>query len=145
MRTTLLVTGLLFAVATSGCSRRNDLGGFLIQQVSEYGGRTNANAQLPKLDARWTVKRDKNGFQASVTDTSFSSVDTFMRQAFGTPKLSGFSTNIGQPYGTWAAVDIGVAIQLIGQPDGADIVCVRAMSMTQMFQEMDKPWWKKLW
>src|SRR6266487_2089861 len=134
MRTPCLTVLLLAVAATVGCSRPNDFGAFFVQQVTKYGGRTNANAQLPKLDARWTVKRDKNGFQASVTGTSFSSIDTFMRQAFGAPKMSGFSTNIGQPYGNWAAVDIGVAILLIGRSDGADIVCVRAMSMTQTFQ-----------
>ena len=144
MRTPVLIA-ILFAFSFAGCTRSGDFGTFVVSEATKYGGHTKTNAPLPKLEARWTTKRDKNGFQASVAGASFNSVDTFMRQAFGTPKMSGFSTNIGQPYGAWAAADIGVAIQLIGRPEGVDIICVRAMSMTQMFKEMEKPWWKKLW
>lgn len=143
MRASLLILALLCAVV-AGCSRSGDFGAFVVTEVVKFGGHTKTNATLLKLDARWTTKRDKNGFQASVTGTPFNNVDTFMRQAFGTPKMAGFSTNIGQPYDTWAAVDIGVAIHLIGRTNGAEIICVRGMSVTQMFQEMEKPWWKKL-
>jgi len=148
MRTTLLAVLLVASVVIVGCSRSGDFGGFLVQQVTKCGGRTNANATLPKLDARWTVKRDKNGFRATVTGTTFAGVDTFMQQAFGRPRMSGDGAGsaTGQPHREWAARDIGVVIQLMGRPDGADIICVRAMSGTgEMFREMEKPWWRKLW
>jgi hypothetical protein len=52
-------------------------------------------------------------------------------------------TAIGQPCRVWAAIDIRVAIQLIGRTNGADIVCVRGMrDMDEMFREMKRPWWK---
>jgi len=98
-----------------------------------------------KLDAKWKFERDKNGFQASVSGTSFAAVDTFMQQAFGKPKVSIDMNLNGQPQRVWAALDVGVAIHLIGRPDGADIICIRGMrDMGEMFDEMDKPWWKKI-
>jgi hypothetical protein len=138
---------ILLLAGVVGCSRSGDFGGFLVREVTRFGGHTKTNVTSSNLEAHWTIKRDKNGFQAAITGTSFASIDTFMRQSFGAPKMStdGAATATGQPHRVWAAVDIGVAIQLVGRPGGADIICVRAMSMGQMFQEMDKPWWKKLW
>lgn len=132
--------------AVAGCSRPGDFGEFLIHQITGLGGRTNLNAQLPKLDARWVVREDRNGFQVLAADTSFHHVDAFLRQAFGAPKLSGFSTNIGQAHATWAAVDIGVAVMVIGGPDGVEVTCVRGLSsVSEMNDEVSKPWWRKLW
>ena len=139
MRTTRLIV-ILFALSLAGCSRSGDFGTFVVTEATKYGGHTKTNAALPKLDARWTVKRDDNGFQASVTGISFASIDTFMQQAFGTPKISvdGTGTATGQPHRVWGAVDIGVAIQLIGRPDGAEIVCARGMrDMGEMFKRTE--------
>ena len=145
MRVSLLILLVALAVVV-GCSRSGDFGAFLAQPVTRYGGHTNTNGTPPKLDAHWTTKRDKNGFQAAVTGTSFASIDTFMQHVFGAPKVSVESNIDGQPHRVWSAVDIGVAIQLIGRPDGADIICLRGMrSMGEMLDEMEKPWWKKLW
>lgn len=87
------------------------------------------NAPVPTLQARWTVKSDTNGFQASVTGASFANIDAVMQQAFGKPKVSIAANADGQPHRVWGAVDVGVAIQLIGRPDGADIICVRGLRM----------------
>jgi len=145
MRTRFLIA-LVCALGLTGCTRSGDLGAFLVAEATRYGGRAHTNTTLPKLEGRWTVQRDRNGFEASVTDTSFGSMDSFMRQAFGAPQMSGFSVKAGQPHSIWVAADIGVAIQLIGRPDGAELVCVRGMSgVEEMFDEMDKPWWRKLW
>jgi hypothetical protein len=137
MRTALPVALLLVGV-TIGCSRSGDFGAFVVKEVTRYGGHTKTNPALPKLDVHWTIKRDDNGFQAFVTGASFASADAVMRQAFGTPKMSGVSSAIGQPYGTWGAVDIGVAIQLIGRPRGLEIVCVRGVrDMGEMLKRME--------
>ena len=137
---TLILIAILFAFSLAGCSRSGDFGTFVVTEATKYGGHIKTNAALPKLDARWTIKRDDNGFQASVTGISFASIDTFMQQAFGTPKMSvdAAGTAIGQPHRAWGAVDIGVAIQLIGRPDGAEIICVRGMrDMREMFKKTE--------
>lgn len=146
MRATLCIA-LMLACLLIGCSRSGDVGAFIVTEVIKRGGHTKPNVTLSKLDARWKVLRDKNGFQATVTEVPFSTIDRQMRQVFGTPSLSGTSTGT-QPrllYSHWAAADIGVALQLIERPDGADVICVRAMGTTQMLEEMAKPWWRKLW
>jgi len=97
------------------------------------------NTTPPKLNARWTIKRDDNGFQAFVTGTSFASIDAVMQQAFGTPKLSddGAGTSTGLPHRVWSAVDIGVAIQLVGRPNGTDVICVRGVNdMMEVFRHL---------
>jgi len=143
----MLLTACLFAAMTvmHGCSRPKDFSGFLVERVVKYGGRTNAYAQLPKLEACWTIKSDKNGFQVSVKGASFKDVDTLIQQTFGAPMRSITNSNTGHLHSLWKAADIGVGIHLIERSDGVDISCLRAMTMTEMFQEMDKPWWKKIW
>lgn len=139
MRAYFLIAALLVCAAVSGCSRSGDFGAFVVSEVRKHGGHTVTNAPPPTLQARWTIKSDANGFQASVTGAPFASIDAVMQQAFGAPKMSVASNASGQPHRVWGAVDIGVAIQLIGRPDGADIICVRAMrDLGEMFQSMEK-------
>ncbi len=123
---TLLLVGILAAV---GCSHSGDFGGFFVAEVTRYGGHTITNATLPRLDARWTVKADSNGFTVQVRGVPFATVDSFMHQAFGPPKVSADANLDGQPQRVWAAVDVGVAVQCIGRPDGVEIVCLKAGSM----------------
>jgi hypothetical protein len=143
MRLPLL--NLLLCAIIVGCSRSQDLGKFMVTEVSKHGGGTRANSTLPQLRAQLTVKRDRNGFQASVTDVPFASVDSLMQQMFGKPAISSDATQTasGQPHRVWGAAQVGVAIQLIGRTNGADIICVRAMRDTsEVIREMDRPWWK---
>jgi len=129
MRASVL-TGLLFAIlAVAGCSRSGDFGTFLVTEVTRYGGHTITNATLPKLDARWTVKADSNGFTAKVSGVPVATVDNFMREAFGPAKISTDTNLDGQPQRVWAAVDVGVAIQCIGRPSGVEIICLKGGSM----------------
>jgi hypothetical protein len=127
MRAYLFILAVLACVVVSGCSRSGDFSAFVVSEVAKHGGHTLANATIPALEARWIIKSNTNGFQASVTGASFASIDAVMQQAFGTPKMSVAANASGQPHRVWGAVEIGVAIQLIGRPDGADIICVRGM------------------
>ena len=129
---------VLFACAlVSGCSRSGDFSTFVTAEVAKHGGHTVTNAPLPAVQARWTIESDTNGFQARITGAPFTSIDAVMTQAFGVPKISVAANTDGQPQRVWAALDIGVAIQLIGRPDGADIICIRGMrGMEEMFQSM---------
>ena len=129
MRVIWLVLVLLACALAEGCAHSGNFSSFIVQEVARYGGHTKTNAALPTLDARWTVRRDKNGFQAFVTGASFSSADAVMRQAFGTPMMSGISsgTEVGLPYNNWSARDIGVAIMVIGRTNRIEVNCVRGV------------------
>lgn len=139
MRAYFLVLSLFAFALVSGCSRSGDFSSFIVSEVAKYGGHTVTNTPLPALKAYWIIKNDANGFQVSVRGASFAEIDALMHQAFGTPRMSVAANAEGQPHRVWAAVDIGVAIQLVGRPGGADIVCVRGMrDMGEMFQHMEK-------
>jgi hypothetical protein len=140
MRAYLLITACLACVLVSGCSRSGDFSTFVVSEVAKHGGHTVTNTPpLPVVQARWTIESDTNGFQARVTGAPFTSIDSVMTQAFGSPKISVAANTDGQPQRVWAALDIGVAIQLVGRPGGADIICLRSMrDMGEMFQSMEK-------
>jgi hypothetical protein len=128
MRSSLLAAFWFAIFAGGGCSRSGDVGTFLVTEVTRYGGHTITNGAFPKLAAHWTVKEDSSGFTARVSGVPFATVDSFMRQAFGPPKVSA-DTNLSSPsHSVWAAVDIGVAIQCIGRPAGVELICVKGGS-----------------
>ena len=129
MRSSLLAAFCFAIFVGDGCSRSGDVGTFLVTEVTRYGGRTITNGALPKLQARWTVKEDSSGFTVQVSGVPFATVDSFMRQAFGPPKVSADTNLSSQPHRVWAAVDIGVAIQCIGRPAGVELICVKGGSM----------------
>jgi len=90
--------------------------------------------------AHWTINRDANGFQASVKGASFSIIASVMLQKYGPSGITTATNLKGQPQQVRVAADIGVAIQLIGRPDEADIVCVRAFQdLGVMFTSMGPP------
>ncbi|MHB8523826.1 MAG: hypothetical protein ACYDH9_24145 [Limisphaerales bacterium] len=129
MRASVFTALLIAILVTAGCSRSGDFGTFLITEVTRYGGHTITNVALPKFDARWTVKDDSNGFTAQVRGVPSATVDSFMHEAFGPPKVSADTNLDGQPQRVWAAVDVGVAIQCIGRPGGVEIICLKGGSM----------------
>ncbi|HUR47625.1 MAG TPA: hypothetical protein VMZ27_17205 [Candidatus Saccharimonadales bacterium] len=140
-RASTLIFALLAILAvvaiTSSCSRSGNFGTFIVSEVTKHGGHAVTNQPIPILKAHWTVKSDENGFQAFVTGASFASIDSVMRRSFGEPKISINADASGQPHLTWAAVDIGVAIQIMGRTDGAEIICVRGMrDMREMFEKV---------
>jgi hypothetical protein len=119
MHTSLFTTVLLAIIVGAGCTRSGDFGTFLVAEVTKYGGHFETNAPLPKLEARWTVKRNDNGFNAIVSGVPFSVVDAFMHQACG---KSNVFTMRGRPYGE---ANIGVALHWFGYPDRTEIDCLR--------------------
>ena len=132
MRAALFTSLLLAMIVAVGCSHSGDFGAFVVAEVTKYGGHAKASGTIPKLDAQWTVKQDANGFQAFVTGALFASIAADMEQVFGTPKMSddGSGTATHEPFRLWGAVAIGVAIQLIGHKESAEIICIRDVKDT---------------
>ena len=140
MRASLFTTLVLATIVAIGCSHSGDFGAFIVTAVTKYGGHTKTIGTIPKLDARWTVRQDANGFQAIVTDAPFASIAADMEQVFGTPKLSddGSGTATHEPDREWGAVDIGVAIQVIGHKDNTEIICIREVKdMGELLRHRD--------
>jgi hypothetical protein len=128
-------------IFVTGCKQSGDFDAFVVTQVVKYGGHTKTSSAIPKLQARWTVKEDKNGFTASISGASFADIAREMEQIFGPPRMSddGSGTKTHEPYRLWGVDDIGVAIQLIGHPDSTEIVCIREIkSMDELIKHMPK-------
>ena len=129
MRAHLSITLLLAIILVAGCSQSGDFNAFFVAQVTKYGGHTKTSGTIPKLEARWTVKQDANGFQAFVIGASFDSIASEFEQVFGKPKMSddGSGTATHEPVRLWAAVDVGVAIHVIRHKDSTEIICIRSI------------------
>ena len=139
MRTTLVKLLLLGCLVFVGCSQSGDFTSFIIAEVAKYGGHIKTGGAIPKLDAKWTIKRDDHGFILSVTGASFKNIAADMEQVFGPPKFSDDGSGMAshEPGREWSAVDIGVAIQLVVHKDRTEIICIRGMKdMGELFRHM---------
>ena len=120
---------LFLAMVASGCgsasrNQSGDFGAFIVQEVTQYGGRTRSTNAMPQLAAEWTVEADAAGFQAHASRVRFAELQAALQQAFGAPVF--VTTNAqGQPHGLYKALDIGVALQFFGEPSGVGVICVR--------------------
>src|SRR5665213_2202637 len=140
MRAYLLIFALFLCAAVSGCSHAGDFGAFITTEVAKHGGHAVTKATLLALPVRWTIQSDTNGFQASVSGAPFANIAAVMQQAFGRPKISVAADVDGRPHQVWGATEIGAAIQLIGRPNGADIICVRGFpNIGEMFKSIKSP------
>ena len=124
MRASLL-TALFLAIAlVNGCSRSGDFGAFFVKEVTRCGGRIDPNASLPKLEAKWTVKADENGFVAYVSGVPWSAVDAVIQQALGKDKAYIMH---GRVYGA-AKPGVGVTLSWIFLEGRTKIICTRGES-----------------
>ncbi len=124
MRACLLASLLLAMTLANGCSRSDDFGAFFVKEVTRCGGRIDTNASLPKLEARWTVKANENGFAAYVSGVPWSAVDAVIQQAIGKDKAY---TMPGRVYGA-AKPGVGVTLHWIFLDGRTEIICTRGES-----------------
>ena len=141
MRTLLSILFLSVVIFVIGCKQSGDFDAFVVAQVVKYGGHTKTSGVIPKLQASWTVKEDKNGFIVFISDASFTAIAADMEQIFGPPRMSddGSGTRTHEPCRLWGANEIGVAIQLNGHKDSTEIICIREFkSMDELIKHMPK-------
>ena len=122
----VIVLAVAFAIALiAGCSHHGDFGAFFIQKVIEFGGQPKATGNLPPLDAKWSYDAEKNKFRVLVKGQPFSSVEAWLQQALGPPRLSVNAGPQARPNRVWVAADIGVAVHCVDKAEGVEIICVR--------------------
>lgn len=114
----LAVCALMF-----GCSRSGDFGAFIVGEVEKLGGQSITNAVRPRLEATWTVRRDANTLRAFVTGQHFTNIEATMVSSFGTNYVV-FTNSSGNPFLTWSAIDINVAILAISNATGTEVICI---------------------
>ena len=114
-----------FTLILCACQHNGDFGAAFVQEVSHYGGHSKTTNTVPELRGTWSVQSDAEGFQMHLSGVPFPDVQSYMQQVYGNPVS--ITTNLdGQPDGLYKALDIGVAIQFFGEPNGIGFICLRA-------------------
>jgi len=125
MRTSLIISLLLSCLIFTSCSQSGDFSGFFVGEITKYGGHPKAGVTISRLDARWTIQSDADGFRILVRGQPFAAIDALMQQVFGAPRVSVASDNEGHPHQVYGSADIGVAVQCIGHTNDVEIICAR--------------------
>ncbi len=111
----------------SGCSRGDkrfqgyqsgsgDLAAFAIDEAARVGAQPRASGSLPRCDAEWRYKSDKDGIQIYALGDRTAQVAAFLSAAFGQPAFSKTNEHGRVTAGVYAAPAVGAAIQF-GQED----------------------------
>jgi hypothetical protein len=132
MRMRTLSILLLGLVLLNGCSRTNDplagyasasgdLTPFALDYAVRCGARPLNTKGLPKIEAKWRYKTDKDGVQIYVVGDYLSQVQSCLLAAFGPPAIPVKTNADGHVSGgVYAAPATGAAIQFCREdsPDG---------------------------
>ena len=111
---------------------RRDFSAHFISEALEFGARPVTTNDLPKLFITWEEKKDKAGIQVKTHRRHYKELSKFLRVAFGNPKMPASRTTDGE-MAVYAVADIGVAIQVGTDSDGAFLVLVRGMTLDELF------------
>lgn len=126
----------LFAFITLLCGchleQSGNFGSFFVQQVSNYSGHTVNSNSVPELQGTWSFHADAQGFETHLFGASFQNVQAFMQQVYG-PSVLIETNKQGQLHGLYKALDIGVAIQFFGEPNGVGFVCLRGQTNSAFY------------
>jgi len=98
---------------------------FLCWRDHEIWRSSKSGVTISRLDARWTIQSDADGFRILVRGQPFAAIDALMQQVFGAPRVSVASDNEGHPHQVYGSADIGVAVQCIGHTNDVEIICAR--------------------
>jgi len=117
------LTLFLSGCATDGSRRgRGDLGAFILQEATEYGAQPAAVTLPPSLPkSGWRYRRDEMGIVIDAPTTASAGLDSFLGQAFGTPRMS----NPEGPTRIWKSS--GVAVTLSTDEKEAQVILVRSL------------------
>jgi hypothetical protein len=113
---------LFWSILTVGCRKpidvsrtdvrmHGDLGSFLAQQISHYGGRGDlfTNHFMP-TNCSWRFRADQEGFQIFTDATLFDKFDQTIQAALGSPDIVNENTP-GRKFRVFNVRRAGVAIQ----------------------------------
>jgi hypothetical protein len=125
------VNFLVLAVALFGCSPADphlpgyrmgsgDVTTFVMESAISCGGHPVKTTALPKVDAQWRYKADKEGAQIYLVGDHLSQIQALLLAAFGPPAIPAGTNQEGRVTGaTYAAPAIGVVISY-GRDDASD-------------------------
>lgn len=122
---------LIIALSTTSCESEKtgygDIVPVIAREAIEYGARLSHTNSLPLLQAHWTIKKDKNGFECALLGVNYDSVEAVLFKIFGNSGETENPTN-GPRACLFKASEIGVALIAIDKTNIIQINCIRAMT-----------------
>jgi hypothetical protein len=121
---------ILLTAFLCGCSSdhfaagHGDVGQFILQQAISRGGSPATNS-LPAIFGRWRYSEDKDGVVIRMSREQYSAVETFLRQAFGEPKIEPTETTDGGKLGVYRLSSKGGGIQFGYDSKQTQIIIIR--------------------
>src|SRR5262249_32799194 len=106
-------------VSVTGTECSGDLGSFLVQCITNRGGRASPSG-LPAVRARWTHQFRSNQDIILVPGDCYSQVQSFLRQAYGDPD----SGKVSGQHRWYGPKQIGVALNLTEDSKKQTIICI---------------------
>jgi hypothetical protein len=127
---------ILLALLAFGCAHdefkrgHGEVADFILQQTLILVPNTQivTTNNLPKISQNWRYSQDQYGVVIRMSIECFPTVETFLRQAFGTPKIEPTDTNDGGKLGVYRLTSKGGAIQFIRDKNFTQIIILRPLT-----------------
>ena len=113
-----------------------DMGQFFMQQALKHGARPAATNALPVIGGEWSYSEDQYGVVFHLSRDRFSEVETFLRQAFGSPAQEATDTTDGGKLGWYSPKTIGVALQFGCDPERTQVVVLRPQPANEIIKRI---------
>ena len=115
-----------------------DAGQFILQQAIRRGCVPVSTNGLPAIAGRWRYSEDKDGVVIRMSREKYPSVEAFLQQAFGEPKLGPLDTTDGGKLGVYRLSAKGGGIQFGCDVRQTQVIVIRPMSTDEIMQGMAK-------
>jgi len=104
-----------------------DVGQFILRQAVSYGGNPTVTNGLPIISERWRYSEDINGVVIFMSRNDYSSVESFLTQAFGKPQFGPKDTSDGGRMGEYRLTSKGGGIQFSHDDNDTEVVIIRPL------------------
>lgn len=132
----VVLVGLAMVFVVWGCGGRSggkgDFSIEFLKALGSYGARFQETNNLPKLEGRWFIYRDENGFWCNVYGVRYDDVEEWAMRVFGgcgTPDRG----CQGQRYCLFRPSEVGVALLITDNTNRVDVNCVRPITNEMLF------------
>lgn len=142
---TILVLSSLILLGCSESERvtkrfhAGDLGGFILQSVTEYGGHVLNTNDLTRLQGEWwsevttggEYQGDGEQLRIKLKVDRYQDLTNYLAHALGQPSVPIASSSSGVPCGCYTIKDIGVGLQFYPHDTETDLILVGVRKRTR--------------
>ena len=133
----VLLTALLCGCASDQfVIGHGDVGRFIMQQAIIRGGTPMTTNGLPAITTQWRYATDKYGVVIRMPRDQDSSVEEYLRRAFGKPGLGPVDSSDGGRLVAYRLTTTGGGIQYVSHTNWTQVTIVRPMSQPEWNAEV---------